>query len=98
VGPGPSPGAATSITLVNWFPTMPAGSTKGTVFETDDLEGEIATLRSRGVSVPGGIEEAPWGRFVTLDDPDGNGIVLQQTATVTAPAMKAETKAETETA
>ncbi len=26
------------------------------------------------------VQEAPWGRFVTLDDPDGNGIVLQATA------------------
>ncbi len=75
------PGAATSITLVTWFPTMPAGSTKGTVIETDDLEAEIATLRSKGVSLPGGIEVAPWGRYVTFDDPDGNGLVLQQTAT-----------------
>jgi catechol 2,3-dioxygenase-like lactoylglutathione lyase family enzyme len=39
-------GSATSITLVTWFPTMPAGSTKGTVIETDDLEGEIATLKN----------------------------------------------------
>jgi catechol 2,3-dioxygenase-like lactoylglutathione lyase family enzyme len=49
-------GATTSLTLVTWFPSMPAGTLKGTVFET-----------------------APWGRFVTFDDPDGNGIVLQET-------------------
>jgi catechol 2,3-dioxygenase-like lactoylglutathione lyase family enzyme len=72
-------GSATSITLVTWFPTMPAGSIKGTVVETDDLEGEIATLRGRGVLIAAEIEEAPWGRFVTFDDPDGNGLVLQQT-------------------
>ncbi len=74
------PGAATSITLVTWFPTMRAGSTKGTVIETEDLEEEIAGLRARGVLIPQEIEEAPWGRFVTFDDPDGNGLVLQQTA------------------
>ena len=74
-------GSATSITLVTWFPTMPAGSTKGTVIETDDLEGEITTLRKRGVLISDEIEEAPWGRFVTFDDPDGNGLALQQTAT-----------------
>lgn len=69
----------TSITLVTWFPTMPAGSTKGTVLETDDLEGDIERLRARGVAIHGEPEQAPWGRFVTFDDPDGNGLVLQTT-------------------
>ncbi len=74
------PGGTTSITLVTWFPTMPAGSAKGTVLETDDLEGDVADLKGRGVPIAGEIQEMPWGRFVTFDDPDGNGIVLQATA------------------
>ena len=73
------PGSATSITLVTWFPTMPAGSVKGIVLETDDLEGDIAVLKSRGVLIEGEIQEMPWGRFVAFDDPDGNGITLQAT-------------------
>ena len=73
------PAGTTSITLVTWFPTMQAGSTKGTVLETDDLEGDIADLKGRGVPIDGEIQEMPWGRFVTFDDPDGNGIVLQAT-------------------
>jgi catechol 2,3-dioxygenase-like lactoylglutathione lyase family enzyme len=73
-------GAQTSITLVTWFPTMPAGSVKGTVLETDDLDGDVADLTAKGVVIEGGIQEQPWGRFVTFDDPDGNGIVLQETA------------------
>jgi catechol 2,3-dioxygenase-like lactoylglutathione lyase family enzyme len=72
-------GAATSLTLVTWFPSMPAGTLKGTVLETDSLERTIATLREKGVPI-GDIETAPWGRFVTFDDPDGNGIVLQERA------------------
>jgi predicted enzyme related to lactoylglutathione lyase len=74
------PGAATSITLVTWFETMPAGSAKGLVLETDDLDGDVARLRGRGVAIEGDVQEQPWGRFVTFDDPDGNGIVLQATA------------------
>src|SRR5882757_5105450 len=74
------PGAATSITLVTGFPTMPAGAVKGTVLETDDLDGDVTALRSRGVVIDTGIQEAPWGRFVTFDDPDGNGLILQATA------------------
>lgn len=73
-------GRTTSITLVTWFPTMSPGSVKGTVLETDDLDGDIAALTARGVTISGGIQEQPWGRYVTFDDPDGNGIVLQATA------------------
>lgn len=74
------PGAATSITLVTWFESMPVGSARGTVLETDDLDTEVARLGELGVAVDGDVEEAPWGRFVTFADPDGNGIVLQTTA------------------
>ena len=31
------PGAATSVTLVTWFGSMPAGSLKGSVLACDDL-------------------------------------------------------------
>ena len=37
-------GAATSITLVTWFESMPAGSLTGLVLETDDLDAEVAAL------------------------------------------------------
>jgi predicted enzyme related to lactoylglutathione lyase len=74
-------GAATSITLVTWFDTLPPGSVKGLVLETDDLDGDVADLTRRGVPIDDGIQDAPWGRYVSFDDPDGNGIVLQATAT-----------------
>ena len=73
-------GAATSITLVNWFDSMPAGSVQGIVLETDDLEADIDLLTSRGVKFDGAVQEQPWGRFVTFSDPDGNRFVLQATA------------------
>jgi catechol 2,3-dioxygenase-like lactoylglutathione lyase family enzyme len=73
-------GSSTSMSLVTWFPTMPAGSIKGTVVETDDLDSDVRRLADLGVAIEGGIQEQPWGRFVTFDDPDGNGIVLQATA------------------
>jgi catechol 2,3-dioxygenase-like lactoylglutathione lyase family enzyme len=70
-------GAETSITLVTWFPTMPAGSVTGMVLETDDITAAHAELESHGVAVTP-IEAAPWGTFSTFTDPDGNGWVLQQ--------------------
>jgi catechol 2,3-dioxygenase-like lactoylglutathione lyase family enzyme len=72
------PGGATSLTLVTWFDTMPAGSLRGLVLETDDLDADVRRLREHGVEV-GEPEEQPWGRFVTVADPDGNGLVLQAT-------------------
>ena len=79
-------GAQTSITLVTDIETMPPGSVKGIVLETDDLVADVAALRDRGVEIGGDVEEAPWGRWVTFNDPDGNGIILQATAPVGAGA------------
>lgn len=73
-------GATTSITLVTWFPSMSPGTLKGLVLESDALESDVATFQSKGVVIEGGIQEQPWGRFVTFDDPDGNGIVLQESS------------------
>jgi catechol 2,3-dioxygenase-like lactoylglutathione lyase family enzyme len=73
------PGSGTGITLVTWFDTMPAGSLRGTVLGCDDLEKTIDELTARGVTFnEEEIQEAPWGRWKTFDDPDGNGWVLQQ--------------------
>lgn len=72
-------GGYTSITLVTWFETMSPGDVSGIVIETDDLDADVELLRSRGIAFPDGILEEPWGRFVTLADPDGNGLILQAT-------------------
>jgi catechol 2,3-dioxygenase-like lactoylglutathione lyase family enzyme len=70
------PGSESFLTLVTWFPTMPAGSLKGLVLETDRLDEDVEAIRAKGIAVEG-VQEAPWGRFATFDDPDGNGIVLR---------------------
>lgn len=75
------PGAETAITLVTWFDTMPPGSLRGAVLSVPDIDVAVAELRERGVLDPDdGIESAPWGRWVTVEDPDGNGWVVQQDA------------------
>jgi catechol 2,3-dioxygenase-like lactoylglutathione lyase family enzyme len=71
------PSADISVALVTWFPTMPPGSLRGLVLASDDLNGDVVRIRRYGVDVGIGIQEEPWGRFVTFADPDGNGIVLQ---------------------
>ncbi|HEX4657886.1 MAG TPA: glyoxalase superfamily protein [Streptosporangiaceae bacterium] len=73
------PGSGTAITLVTWFETMPAGSLTGSVLSCDDLDKTLADLAAHGVSFnEDEVQEAPWGRWKTFDDPDGNGWVLQQ--------------------
>lgn len=74
------PGGGATVTLVTWFPTLPPGSVKGLVIGCDDVEATYAELNSRGVPVgaQGGIQDAPWGRWFGVDDPDGNGWVVQQ--------------------
>ena len=71
------PGAETAITLVTWFEDMPPGCIQGLVLETDDIEGAYQALSERGLQLDP-IADAPWGRYSTFSDPDGNGWVLQQ--------------------
>ena len=74
------PGGGAAITLVTWFASMPPGSLKGLVCEVDDVAATRARLAADGVPV-GEVEQTPWGTvLVQLDDPDGNGLVLQQSA------------------
>ncbi len=72
-------GGETSITLVTWFDTMPAGSLTGVVLESDDLDADMARLREHGVSLDDAVRDDPWGRSIGFADPDGNRLILQTT-------------------
>jgi catechol 2,3-dioxygenase-like lactoylglutathione lyase family enzyme len=71
------PDSETSITLVTWFDNMPPGSQRGLVLETTDLDGDCKRLKKQRVEFDP-AQDAPWARFITLEDIDGNGLVLQQ--------------------
>jgi catechol 2,3-dioxygenase-like lactoylglutathione lyase family enzyme len=73
----PTADSSVIITLVTWFPTMPAGSLRGLVLLVDDLESTYRELRARGLN-GSEVQSAPWGTYATFSDPDGNGWVLQQ--------------------
>jgi predicted enzyme related to lactoylglutathione lyase len=70
-------GGGPAVTLVNWFESMPAGSLRGLVIATADLNAEHERLKSLGVDIDD-VKDAPWGRYATLRDSEGNGLVLQQ--------------------
>ena len=72
------PGASTSLTLVTWFESMPAGSLRGLVLACDDLDGTYERLVANGVEVDRELAEQPWGKEAVIRDPDGNALVLQE--------------------
>jgi catechol 2,3-dioxygenase-like lactoylglutathione lyase family enzyme len=71
-------GGTTSLTLVTWFDSMPAGSLRGLVLSSDDVRAEYEALAAKGVQFDGPPQRRPWGTETVLYDPDGNSIVLQQ--------------------
>jgi len=71
------PGDGVTITLVTWFPEMPAGCIQGFVIKTDDIQKEADELKAIGVET-GEIEKTAWGKFLSVKDPDGNRLSFHQ--------------------
>lgn len=71
------PGHEASVTLVTWFPAMPPGCQQGLVIKTDSLDQDMEEFTSKGIEV-GKIDETPWGRFLTIKDPDGNTVSFHE--------------------
>jgi catechol 2,3-dioxygenase-like lactoylglutathione lyase family enzyme len=72
------PGSEASLSLVTWFEDMPAGSLRGLVLDTDDLEADHRALVERGVPFAGPPTATDGGTFATFADPDGNHLSLRQ--------------------
>jgi catechol 2,3-dioxygenase-like lactoylglutathione lyase family enzyme len=71
------PGGGTDITLVNWFEHMPAGCLRGITINATNIGEDIIELNKKGIET-GKIDETPWGKFVSVKDPDGNTWSLHQ--------------------
>jgi catechol 2,3-dioxygenase-like lactoylglutathione lyase family enzyme len=71
-------GGTTSLTLVTWFDSMPAGSLRGLVLRSDDIQADYARMAGNGVRFEGPPKQQPWALEAVLSDPDGNSLVLQQ--------------------
>lgn len=84
MGPGMSwiqlapAGQGVTITLVTWLDQMKPGGLQGVMVNTDDIDAECETLRSRGLEGLTEIKQEPWGRYAMFNDPDGNGWILRQ--------------------
>jgi catechol 2,3-dioxygenase-like lactoylglutathione lyase family enzyme len=81
-GPGKSwitlkpAGGGVMITLTTWFEHMPAGTLRGMVLGVDDADAEYERLRNSGVDIDPPKDES-WGRFCTMRDSEGNGLILR---------------------
>jgi len=69
-------GGSPTISLVTWFETMPAGSQKGLVILSNDIDADREALLAKGLEVSD-IQAQPYGQFAMFSDPDGNGWVMQ---------------------
>ncbi len=72
------PGSACSIAFGTGIGGSLAPGAQDTIqVVVPDADEALAHLRGLGVEAQG-VDEQPWGRFVTFDDPDGNSWTLQQ--------------------
>ena len=66
---------STTLLLVRSAAATRTGCAQGLMLETPDLDAEARRLRALGVTVES-PRQTPWGRELTLRDPDGNGLAL----------------------
>jgi uncharacterized glyoxalase superfamily protein PhnB len=66
------------ITLVLEDRTLKAGSVKGMILRAAALESTVAELAGRGVTLVQEIQETPWAKYASFQDPDGNSWVIQE--------------------
>ena len=71
------PGSACSIAIGDGLTEMAPGSLDNLQCVVVDADAAYADLRERGIECEG-VDDQPWGRFVSFSDPDGNRWALQQ--------------------
>lgn len=71
------PGSSCSIAIGDGISSKEPGSIEGLQLVVNDVEAARAELVGRGLEVTE-VQDYPWGRFVFLKDPDGNGWSIQQ--------------------
>ena len=71
------PGSACSIAFGRGLSEMEPGSLKAVQVVVSSADEALADLTTRGVPASG-VDDQPWGRFVTFSDPDGNRWTLQE--------------------
>ena len=71
------PGSGCSIHIGQGITEMKPGSIKGLILVVDSAEESRKELEAKGVAL-GKTVEMPWGKHITVSDPDGNTWTLQE--------------------
>jgi predicted enzyme related to lactoylglutathione lyase len=71
------PGSACSVCFGTGLEMLADGTQQVIQVVVDDADEALAHLRGRGVECSD-VDDQPWGRFVTFNDPDDNRWILQQ--------------------
>ena len=71
------PGSACSIAFGRGISQMEPGSLQAIQVVVASADEALADLTARGVEAQG-VDDQPWGRFVTFSDPDGNSWTVQE--------------------
>lgn len=71
------PGGGTSITLGTLFEDLKPGTMK-MYLSTPDVEVAYKELKAKGVEPINDISDDPWGKWFSVDDPDGNHWLIVQ--------------------
>jgi catechol 2,3-dioxygenase-like lactoylglutathione lyase family enzyme len=69
------PGGGVSITLTTWFEDLRPGVMKMSL-STYDVEKTYQELKTKDVQTNNEISNAPWGKWFSIDDPDGNNWLI----------------------
>ena len=58
----------------------PAGGARNPFLSllVDDINATVATLKERGVEFSGDVKDEPFGKLITILDPDGNEIIFHE--------------------
>ncbi|WP_225850091.1 VOC family protein [Streptomyces sp. HPF1205] len=73
-----TPEEGCSIVLVTWDVGGLKPGTQQFSIAAQDVKGTHEALAAKGVESNGPLMEAPWGHFFSVNDPDGNHILVVQ--------------------
>src|ERR1035441_6997517 len=73
------PGGGASISLITWnADVLPPGAIKELYLQCDNSEGRVGARADRVVQFFRPVFDPPFGKFASLNDPDGNGWQLHE--------------------
>lgn len=69
---------AATIAFTTWFERLTPGTLEGLVVHVDDVDAVRDAMVADGHECSA-CEDQPWGRFFSVADPDGNGLIVART-------------------